>query len=45
MLSLELAPYLLSGRTMVPLSFLPVALDVSVDFDASTGHLIINSNK
>lgn len=39
------APYLLYGRTMVPLSFLPVALDVSVSFDAATGHLIINSNK
>ncbi len=45
MLTLDQAPYLLSGRTMVPLSFLPAALDVSVDFDAATGHLIINSNK
>lgn len=44
-LSLDQAPYLLYGRTMVPLSFLPVALDVSVSFDAATGHLIINSNK
>jgi len=37
------APYLLSGRTMIPLSFLPVALNVVVSYDAATGHLDINS--
>ena len=40
---LDAAPYILSGRTMVPLAFLPLALPVTVSFDAGTGHLIINS--
>jgi hypothetical protein len=42
---LELAPYLDGGRTMVPLSFLPLALDVNVQFDAASGHLLITSKE
>jgi len=42
---LELAPYLDEGRTMVPLSFLPMALDVNVQFDPKSGHLLISSKE
>lgn len=38
-------PYLMLGRTMVPLSFIAVALDASVQFDAATGHLLVTSRK
>ena len=38
-------PYLLTGRTMVPLSFVTAALDADVQFDAATGHLLITSRK
>ena len=41
---LTTAPYLVSGRTMIPVGFLPLALDVVVSYDAATGHLDINSN-
>lgn len=41
--TLEMAPYLDEGRTMVPLSFLPMALDVNVQFDAASGHLLITN--
>jgi hypothetical protein len=40
---MQLAPYLDQGRTMVPLSFLPMALDVAVQFDPSSGHLLITT--
>jgi len=40
---LEMAPYLDEGRTMVPLSFLPMALDVNVQFDQNSGHLLITT--
>ena len=38
-------PYLLTGRTMVPLSFVSAALDADVQYDAATGHLLITSRK
>ena len=43
--TLDGKPYLLMGRTMVPLSFIAVALDATVQFDAATGHLLVNSRK
>ena len=38
-------PYLMTGRTMVPLSFVSVALNADVQYDAATGHLLITSKK
>ena len=38
-------PYLMTGRTMVPLSFISMALDADVQYDAATGHLLITSRK
>lgn len=38
-------PYLQQGRTMVPLSLLPLALDVNVQYDDATGHLMIKSRE
>ncbi len=43
--TLDGKPYLLLGRTMVPVSFLAVALDANVQFDAATGHLLVTSRK
>jgi hypothetical protein len=39
--SLELAPYIDRGRTIVPLSFMKDALDVNIQFDPATGHVLI----
>lgn len=39
--SLELAPYIDRGRTIVPLSFMKDALGVNIQFDPSTGHVLI----
>lgn len=39
--ALELAPYIDRGRTIVPLSFMKDALGVEIEFDASTGHVLI----
>ncbi len=41
--ALDAAPYLSSGRTMIPLSFLPAAMDVTVQYDPITNHLRITS--
>lgn len=41
--ALQMAPYLDDGRTMVPLSFLPSALDVNVQFDKASGHVLITT--
>ena len=38
-------PYLSTGRTMVPLSFVSLAMDANVQYDAATGHLLITSRK
>lgn len=40
---LDSAPYLNQGRTMIPLSFLKAAMDVNVQYDAATGHLLVTS--
>lgn len=39
--SLELAPYIDRGRTIVPLSFMKDALGVNIQFDPNTGHVLI----
>ena len=44
-ITLDGKPYLLMGRTMVPLSFIGLALDASVQFDPATGHLLVTSRK
>lgn len=38
---LELAPFLEKGRTVVPLSFLTATLDVQIQFDPKSGHVLI----
>ncbi len=43
--TLDGKPYLMLGRTMVPLSFIAVAMDADVQFDAATGHLLVTSRK
>ncbi len=43
--TLDGKPYLLMGRTMVPLSFIGLALDADVQFDPATGHLLVTSRK
>ena len=43
--TLDGKPYLLLGRTMVPVSFFAAALDANVQFDAATGHLLVTSRK
>ena len=40
--ALELAPYIDHGRTIVPLSFMKDALGVDIQFDPSTGHVLIS---
>ncbi|MDR3707085.1 MAG: stalk domain-containing protein, partial [Capsulimonadaceae bacterium] len=40
---LSTAPYVTGGRTMIPVGFLPLALNVVVNYDAATGHLQIDS--
>ena len=42
---LELAPYIQSGRTIVPLSFIKQALNVDIDYDKATGHVLITPKK
>ena len=44
-ITLDGKPYLLMGRTMVPLSFIGLALDATVQFDPATGHLLVISHK
>lgn len=39
--SLELAPYIDRGRTIVPLSFMKDALNVDIQFDPTSGHVLI----
>ena len=40
-LTLEATPYLDHGRTIVPLSFFRDAMDFKVNFDPTSGHLLI----
>ncbi len=42
---MEVAPYLEKGRSIVPLSFLSEALNIRVQFDPGTGHVLIESTK
>ena len=42
-LTLERAPFIESGRTLVPLTFLRDALSVSATFDAATGRVLLRS--
>jgi hypothetical protein len=43
--ALDGKPYLMMGRTMVPLSFVTAAMDADVQYDAATGHLLITSRQ
>ncbi len=43
--SLEIAPYIDGGRTIVPLSFIREALKVDVDYDKESGHVVITTKK
>lgn len=36
-------PYINQGRTMIPLSFLKAAMNVNVQYDSASGHLLITS--
>ncbi|HLK16186.1 MAG TPA: stalk domain-containing protein [Fimbriimonadaceae bacterium] len=42
-IQMERAAYLESGRTIVPLSFIREALNVNVQYDKATGHVLITS--
>lgn len=42
---MELAPFIERGRTIVPLSFIRESLDVEVDYDPTTGHVLITKKK
>jgi hypothetical protein len=42
---MEVAPFIDRGRTIVPLSFLQETLNVTIEFDPETGHVLITSNK
>lgn len=42
---MELAAFIERGRTIVPLSFIKDTLDVSIEFDAKTGHVLITAAK
>jgi len=44
-ISLERAPYIDRGRTIVPLSFIKSTLDVNVQYDKNTGHVLVTSAK
>lgn len=43
--TLQIAPYIKQGRTMVPLQFIADVLDVKIAFDNSTGQILISSNQ
>lgn len=42
---MDKAPYLISGRTIVPLTFIRDAMDVSISYDSATGRLLIQSKQ
>ncbi len=44
-IDLEMVPFLEGGRTIVPLSFIRDALQVDVEFDVKTGHVLITAIK
>jgi len=41
--SLETAPYIDRGRTIIPLSFIKDSLNVEIEYDKATGHVLIKS--
>jgi hypothetical protein len=41
--TLNASPYLTKGHTMIPLAFVPIALNATVSYDPATGHIVINS--
>lgn len=43
--NMEMTPFIERSRTVVPLSFIREALDVEIDFDPKTGHVLITSAK
>jgi hypothetical protein len=43
--TLQIAPYIKQGRTMVPLQFIADVLDVKIAFDSGTGQILISSNQ
>lgn len=43
--TLQIAPYIKQGRTMVPLQFIADVLDVKIVFDNGTGQILISSNQ
>jgi hypothetical protein len=43
--AMEIAAFIEKGRTIVPLSFIHDALEVDVDYDKATGHVLISSAK
>ncbi len=43
--TLEIAPYIKHGRTMVPLQFIADTLDVTVTFNPDTGQICLTSNE
>jgi len=43
--TLELAPYLKRGRTMVPLQFIADTLKVTITFNPDSGQIVISSNE
>lgn len=44
-IEMDLTPFIDHGRTIVPLSFIKDALDVEIDYDPITGHVLITSMK
>jgi hypothetical protein len=44
-IELELAPFIERGRIIVPLSFIRMSLDVDVQYDPETGHVLITNAK
>lgn len=42
---LEMTPFIERGRTIVPLSFVKDTLDVEIQYDPKTGHVLITSTK
>jgi LysM repeat protein len=45
MLSMEKKPYIMSGRTIVPLTFIRDSMSVKISFDEKSGRLLIESAK
>jgi hypothetical protein len=42
---LDLAPFIEKGRSVVPLSFMAQALNLDIQYDPATGHVLIQSTK